>query len=84
MGILETTHVDLLLTDYAMPAMTGAELAETARLKWPALAIVMVSGFAELPEGKGLGIARLAKPFRQHQLASAIADVLPEMVMAPI
>jgi hypothetical protein len=37
----------------------------------------MVSGYAELPEGAGKGIPRLAKPFRQTELAAAIAEVMP-------
>jgi PAS domain S-box-containing protein len=75
--ILGTQRVDLVVTDYAMPGMTGADLVRAMRGGWPKLPVLMVSGYAELPEGAGKGIPRLAKPFRQTELAAAIAEVMP-------
>ncbi|HEY6817454.1 MAG TPA: ATP-binding protein [Croceibacterium sp.] len=67
--------VDLLLTDYAMPGMTGAELVEQAKQAQPGLKAVIVSGYAELPEGAPLEVPRLAKPFNDADLANMIAAV---------
>ena len=72
--ILGQNRIDLLITDYAMPGMTGAELVEAARAGWPDLPVLIVSGYAEIPAGAALGIPRLAKPFRPHQLAAAVAE----------
>jgi PAS domain S-box-containing protein len=74
--MLVEEKVDLLITDYAMPEMTGAQLAEAARAGWPALAVLMVSGYAELPDGAAAGIPRLAKPFREEQLNRAISETI--------
>ena len=68
-------HVDLLLTDYAMPGMTGAELVAQAKEAQPELKAIIVSGYAELPEGAPLEVPRLAKPFGDADLASIIATV---------
>ncbi|UPG87448.1 response regulator [Luteibacter aegosomatis] len=64
---------DLLLTDFSMPGMTGAELAEALRRLQPTLPIVVASGYAEaLSSPESAGITRLAKPFNRSMLASAI------------
>ena len=67
--------VDLLLTDYAMPGMTGAELVAQATQVQPELKAIIVSGYAELPEGAPLEVPRLAKPFNDVDLANIIATV---------
>ena len=67
--------IDLLLTDYAMPRMTGRELVEKARESQPGLKAIIVTGYAELPEGEALGLPRLPKPFTEAELAGAIAEV---------
>jgi CheY-like chemotaxis protein len=45
LSILESgTPVDLLLTDVAMPGVNGFGLARLARLRWPRLKILYLSG----------------------------------------
>ena len=66
-------RVDVVLTDQAMPGMTGVQLAREIRAEWPGLPVVLATGYAELPEGAGgLFARRLGKPFRQEQLAAAL------------
>ncbi len=69
-------RVDLLITDYSMPRMTGAELAEAAREIRPSLPILLATGFAELPKGSTIDLPRLGKPYIQEQLAAEISKVL--------
>jgi len=65
--------VDVVLTDHAMPAMTGLQLAEYIHTRFPGLPIILATGYAELPvDPSTLGIARLAKPCTQHEIAAAI------------
>lgn len=70
--VLEATCVDLVITDHAMPQMTGTQLAERIRERWPALPMIMATGYAELPAGPQLEIPRLAKPYSQATLAEAV------------
>jgi signal transduction histidine kinase len=68
---------DLLITDHAMPGMTGIELARQVRRQYPQLPILLATGFAELDGIEAVGVARLAKPYTQAQLSSEIARLLP-------
>lgn len=71
--LLAQQPFDLIVTDYAMPGMTGVELIETARQMRPSLRAVIVSGYAELPDGGIIAVPRLAKPFDERDLAQLIA-----------
>jgi CheY-like chemotaxis protein len=68
--------VDLLITDYSMPRMNGAQLASAARSLRPDLPILLATGYAELPEGSSLDLPRLAKPYQQNQLAAEVAKLV--------
>jgi CheY-like chemotaxis protein len=68
--------VDLLITDYSMPRMTGIQLAKAARELRPGLPILLATGYADLPEGADIDLPRLNKPYQQDQLAAEIASVL--------
>jgi len=59
-----------------MPGMTGSELVSKIRAERPDLPVILVTGYAELQPGEGQGIPRLAKPFRQGDLADAIARTM--------
>ncbi|MET0618258.1 MAG: response regulator, partial [Luteibacter sp.] len=51
LSLIEHTPVDLVLTDHAMPQMTGAQLAQQLRERDPSLPVVMVTGYADLASG---------------------------------
>jgi CheY-like chemotaxis protein len=76
LAMLMSQPVDLLLTDYAMPRMSGGELVERVAAVQPDLKVIVLSGYADLPQGKSLSVYRLAKPFSDAELARAIADVI--------
>lgn len=74
-------QVDLLFTDIVMPGgLSGIQLAQKAQEAYPDLKIIFTSGFTEasvrggsaLPAGANL----LTKPYRRHELAQKIRDVL--------
>jgi PAS domain S-box-containing protein len=76
----ERADIDLLVTDYAMPGMTGVALARAARELRPGLPVLLATGYAELPEGVPLDLPRLGKPYRQAELAALLAKLLPWLV----
>jgi CheY-like chemotaxis protein len=59
-----------------MPGMTGSELARQIRQSWPALPIILATGYAELPNGEDPGLPRLSKPYLQEELAAQIAKAV--------
>ena len=73
---LEPT-VDLLITDQAMPGMTGTELAARVRDARPTMPIVLATGFADPPSSDAPGLLRLDKPYRLDKLVATIAAALP-------
>ncbi|MDK4734787.1 response regulator [Rhizobium sp. CNPSo 3490] len=74
---------DLVITDHAMPGMTGAELARHLRSAFPNLPVILASGYVELAEDQGLGrMLRMAKPFTQEQLQAAMDEALRATVAA--
>lgn len=73
---LDEGKFDLVITDHAMPRMTGVELANAAMEKWPGLPVLVATGYAELPDGAGKNLPRLSKPFSQDQLKVAIWEAL--------
>ena len=70
------TPIDLVMTDYAMPGMNGADLAMRIRKSHPDLPILLATGYADLPDGLTIDLPRLGKPYNQSQLAGQIAKLL--------
>jgi signal transduction histidine kinase/CheY-like chemotaxis protein len=68
--------IDLLMTDHAMPEMTGTELAKRAQALRPSLPILLATGYAGLDELVGAALPRLSKPFRQAELRAEIDRLL--------
>ncbi len=68
--------IDLMITDYAMPGMTGLQLAEAARGLRPGLPILLATGYADLPAGAVLDLPCLSKPYHQKQLAEQITALV--------
>jgi len=68
--------IELVITDHAMPRMTGSQLAEVIRGEWPGLPMILATGYAELPPGGDNSLPKLAKPFGERELAKAIAALV--------
>jgi signal transduction histidine kinase len=67
---------DLMITDHAMPGMTGLELTRRARTLKPDLPIILATGYADIAGGEEPGVPRLDKPYRADKLAATLAAVL--------
>jgi CheY-like chemotaxis protein len=79
--ILQRESVDLLFSDIVMPGgLDGVELARIAQERWPALKIVLTSGFPQARvEGNGGlpgGLNLLSKPYHKEELAAALRVAL--------
>jgi CheY-like chemotaxis protein len=68
---------DLLITDHAMPGMTGAELAAKAKEIAPDIRIVVASGFQEIPGEAEANWLRLRKPYAESDLIELIGKIAP-------
>lgn len=79
--LLEGQSFDLLITDQAMPGMTGVQLAEEVAVRLPDLPILIATGYAELPPH--VKLPRISKPFDQWVLMKAIdACIRPKTELA--
>jgi CheY-like chemotaxis protein len=58
--------------------MTGLELAEQIRARWPSLPVVIATGYAELPANSP-SLPKLSKPFDQRDLQRMITEALHAM-----
>lgn len=76
LDILRREGVDLVITDHAMPNMTGTQLAALIQAERHGLPIILATGYADVPPGLHGKLPKLAKPFRQVDLAQAIADAM--------
>jgi CheY-like chemotaxis protein len=80
LAMLEQGKFDLIITDYSMQGMKGAQLAILVKQRWPNQPIIMITAFADEfktygkpPEGVDFIIS---KPFSQKELREAVAQVL--------
>jgi PAS domain S-box-containing protein len=68
--------IDLVLTDFAMPGMTGGELAALIHKKHPAMPVLFVTGYADTDVLGLNGSAVIQKPFNEIELRNKLHDVL--------
>jgi CheY-like chemotaxis protein len=66
---------DLLITDYAMPHLSGTEFLREARLLCPDVPALLITGYAEteLIRDRPTGVELLLKPFTPTVLYAAIS-----------
>jgi PAS domain S-box-containing protein len=76
--LLAEEKVDLLFTDVVMTGdVNGIELARIALARWPALKVILTSGFAGgMPDAEASDLRLLAKPYRVTDLARLLREVL--------
>ncbi|QGN54739.1 response regulator [Novosphingobium sp. Gsoil 351] len=66
-------QIEAVVTDFTMPKMTGAQLAKLIRQEHGELPILLVTGYAA--GDLDLALPQLTKPFRQTDLAEALAGL---------
>ncbi len=71
----EPPHV--LVSDVVMPGMDGIELARTLRDRYPALRVILVTGYADATDRARKTADRfLQKPFSNEELVDAVRDLV--------
>ena len=77
----EGLPADLLITDHAMPDMTGMELADEVRRMRPDLAILLATGYAEIEGSSAIDLPRLANLTRSNNLPKKLPAYYPKIKM---
>ena len=71
---------DVLITDIAMPRLSGADLARAALARRPNLCVIVLTGYALTEEEraglKAANVATLQKPFTVQELVGAIQELM--------
>ena len=79
LALLETVDPDLVLVDFAMPGMNGAEMARVVRTRRPDLPIIFASGYSEtaaIERAVGKSATFLKKPFGVSDLEAVLCTAL--------
>jgi CheY-like chemotaxis protein len=76
LSLLESgpTDFDLIISDYAMPLVSGTDVIQTARILCPQMPCILITGYADTQSigRKPDDVQILAKPFNPQQLCDAI------------
>lgn len=78
LALQKSVHPQLMVIDFSMPGINGAEIVKAARIVQPSLSILFVSGYADSAALEAaMGSAPfLRKPFLPAELASAVRTAL--------
>ncbi len=88
LAVLERWPVDILVTDLALGRLSGVELAHTVRARWPAVRIVVVTGFDHdllLLQARAAGVVDdvIGKPWHPAQLRERVLALLAARLVTP-
>ncbi|MBC7444627.1 MAG: response regulator [Polaromonas sp.] len=73
----DSTKFDLVFSDVIMPGVNGVELAEAVRARYPALAMVLASGYSAVVNEEGThGFELIAKPYTSDTLVRAFRSAM--------
>jgi CheY-like chemotaxis protein len=80
--LTQDQRFDVLVFDFAMPLMNGAQLAEAVTQRWPTAPILFVTGYVEndaLRPWSDRGYGTVRKPFDTNDLAEAVGRAMRRM-----
>jgi signal transduction histidine kinase len=77
-ALLGERRHDLVVVDFAMPGMSGAEVARQVRDKHPLLPVLIITGFADSETLDGIEgeVTVLKKPFESRELLRRAAELI--------
>jgi signal transduction histidine kinase/CheY-like chemotaxis protein len=79
LAAMEESKPDLILLDFAMPGMNGAEFGKIVRSRFPAMPIVFVTGYADTDMIESVvdeSALILRKPFRSFELKAILGEAI--------
>src|SRR5262249_58874905 len=79
LALLARQRYDLVITDLAMPHMSGWEVVEVVRHRAPGTPVLIISGFAtqdDVGRAQRMGIRVLHKPFSLADLRRATEEAI--------
>lgn len=74
--LLDEHDIAVVVTDQAMPRMTGTQLVAKMRATGNTAPVLLATGYSVVPDVDGEALPVLGKPFNQEALALAIRDLL--------
>ncbi len=78
--ILDQDPIDLILSDFKMPGLTGLELFAEARQRQPQIACILITGWSQAVSAEELAAAEVAtlisKPWEDAVLKDALREAL--------
>jgi CheY-like chemotaxis protein len=75
LDLMETQSIDVLLTDVGLPGISGIDLAQRVRERWPNVRIMFASGDDSAKAASGIVDAdQLSKPFTIDSLRAVLAE----------
>jgi len=75
--LLASNQIDVVILDYRMPRFSGEDVAREIKSRWPNVAIIMLSGYPEVPESaKDLSDAFVVKGANPNVLLSELDRLL--------
>ena len=85
---LEQGPIDLVLSDFRMPGINGAELLAQVKLRWPSTACALLSGYADDSAMKAFVNGRkpttfIRKPWDDVELRAIVGVLLAEPGVTP-
>jgi signal transduction histidine kinase/CheY-like chemotaxis protein len=69
-------RMEVVVTDYLMPGMTGAGLIAELRANGVGIPVLLITGYAPAGSDVPPDVLRLSKPFRQVDLAAKVDELL--------
>lgn len=81
--LYKTREIDLIITDQAMPKMTGLQLASEVRISRPGLPVILATGYSDLPTDQPNIVSKLNKPYLQADLQKAVHGALGSVRVLP-
>jgi two-component system, NtrC family, response regulator HydG len=83
LAILESTPVDLTITDFKMPKLSGLDLVRHVRENYKDMEVIMITGYPSVGGAvqavKGGAEEYLAKPFTDAELLAAVRRALEKL-----